>query len=279
VPSASSGVRPLETRRRSGTTACLARDQSHAQSRAAAGRRSSMARTHPLTRSDGGFRPQRHQRARRHGRRLNQFNYLLWPAHYFNLGFLCPRASDVGSCIGVRTLVASAVVHAKEARPCVGRPITSSVRQLMFGDLVWTLRPDPDDFGPIAIVAVPRFSVDDFAAVCRVPADVALGRACTWCAASLQPRTTLAGAATRAALVWARFGHRLYTRPAANGEGAEVETPAPVVRHCGSGTANGSAPPWCVTPPGRRPSPLRRTGGRRWRPAPVAPRTASRSRR
>ena len=42
----------------------------------------------------------------------------------------------------------------------------------MFGDLVWTLRPDPDDFGLIAIVAVPRFNVDDFAAVCRVPADV-----------------------------------------------------------------------------------------------------------
>ena len=67
--------------------------------------------------------------------------------------------------------------------------------------------------------------------------------------------------------------------PGRTEESAEDETPAPVVGHCGSGAANGSAPPWCVTPPGRRPSPLRRTGGRRWRPAPAVPRTASRSRR
>ena len=45
------------------------------------------------------------------------------------------------------------------------------------------------------------------------------------------------------------------------GEGAEHEAAAPVVRHGGSGTATGSAPPWCVTPPGRRPSLRWRTGG------------------
>ena len=74
---------PWEPDGGAGTTACSARDQSHAQSRTAAGRRSSMARTHPLTRSEGRFRPQRHQRTRRRGRRLIQFSFLVYTAYYF----------------------------------------------------------------------------------------------------------------------------------------------------------------------------------------------------
>src|ERR1019366_7460608 len=51
-----------------------------------------------------------------------------------------------------------------------------SVWQLVFGDVVGPRRPDPDDFGRIAVVAVPALDMEDFVATGHEPAGVVLAK-------------------------------------------------------------------------------------------------------
>ena len=136
-----------------------------------------MARTYPLTRSDGGFRPQQHQRrTQRHGQRLFQIHF-----SFCRLISSVPisqshRAPGVGQRIDVRGRLGSGAVHEEGPNPVRVRPLCALVWQFVVGDVVGPRRPGPDDFGFITIVAVPGLNMKDFVATRHEPADIVLAK-------------------------------------------------------------------------------------------------------
>ena len=251
MPSVSSGVWPLGTRRRSETTAWAARDRMPRAEPRSGGPQAEHGEDPPVDvirrrvqaaaiREDVTARPVTFP---------NSFLILI-PQCFVPI-FQSHRAPGWRSAQRFPRSARVGAVHAKGPTPARVRPLCALVWQLVVGDIVRPRRPHPDDFGFITIP--PR-----------------------------APSRTRTVRHSQARGDHSQHNPDPFANRDADCQWKMAQGSKPLRRSSTSreGEPRPAPPsPSFVMAPGRRPSRRQRTGGRRWRPAPWVPRRASRSRR